>query len=90
MRSVPRGTVDGQHVDPGVVEQAVGYRLAVDWIADPHWHDVARIFHHRRGAANDVEVRYRESLCFCIILEVAGAPAGRPGLMAGFLVFGRP
>jgi len=50
MRSVPRGTVDGQHVDPVVVEQAVGYRLAVDWIADPHWHDVARIFHHRRAA----------------------------------------
>jgi len=49
MRSVPRGTVDGQHVDPGVVEQAVGYRLAVDWIADPHWHDVALIFHRRQA-----------------------------------------
>jgi hypothetical protein len=49
MRSVPRGTVDGQHVDPVVVEQAVGYRLAVDWIADPHWHDVALIFHHRQA-----------------------------------------
>jgi len=27
-----RRAIDGQHVDPVVVEQAVGYRLAVDWI----------------------------------------------------------
>src|SRR5690242_11830355 len=26
-----RRAIDGQHVDPVVVEQAVGYRLAVDW-----------------------------------------------------------
>ena len=41
-----RGIIDGLHVDPVVVEQRVGHRLAVDWIADHHRHDVARIFHH--------------------------------------------
>src|SRR6516162_7470305 len=55
LRSARYGRIiDGLHVDSIMVEQGIGDRLAVHWIAHHYWHDMARIFHDRQaGVAHE-------------------------------------